>query len=79
MRLISWIQPRGSEQKMLQGTEISTVCGACPWADAEEFSLSWDKKFFTSFLLKKKTLGRGQKNIFLLQRIQIFSLCVACP
>jgi hypothetical protein len=36
-------------------------------------------KFFTSFFVKKKTLSRGQKTFFLLQRIQIFTLCVACP
>jgi hypothetical protein len=51
----------------LQRTEIFTVCGACPWSDAEEFSLSWDQKFFLEAIAqnKKITLGRGQKNLFL--------------
>jgi hypothetical protein len=49
----------------LQHTETFTVCWACPWADAEEFSLSWDKTFFCKLFHKiKKTLGRGQKSFF---------------
>jgi hypothetical protein len=62
----------------LQRTEIFTVFGACPWADAEEFSLLGDKNFFLqAFLRKKKTLGRGQKDFFKLQCIQTFTVCVA--
>jgi hypothetical protein len=37
------------------------VCGACPWAYAEEFFLPWDYKFILQAFLGKKTLGSGQK------------------
>jgi hypothetical protein len=43
------------------------VCGACPWTDAEEFSLSMDKNFFLHDFWRKKIkmLDRGQMKILL--------------
>jgi hypothetical protein len=39
----------------LQHPENFTVCGALPWADAEEVSLPWNKiGFFCKLFLKKK-------------------------
>jgi hypothetical protein len=35
------------------------------------------KRFLQAFS-QKKTLGRGQQHFFQLQRIQIFTVCVAC-